>query len=72
MDVEFTCADTVFKAKAKNIRKKGWRDIQDWIMGSTDSETENEDKSGNADMLACIAALTSGKSYPLHYTDYDV
>ena len=65
VDVEFTCADTVFKAKAKNIRKKGWRDIQDWIMGSTDSETQNEDKSGNADMLACIAALTSGKSYPL-------
>lgn len=65
VDVEFTCADTVFKAKAKNIREKGWREIQDWIMGSTDSETQNEDKSGNADMLACIAALTSGKSYPL-------
>ena len=69
VDVEFTCADTVFKAKAKNIREKGWRDIQDWIMGSseesTDSETESEDKSGNADMLACIATLTNGKSYPL-------
>ena len=69
MDVEFTCADTVFKAKAKNIREKGWRDIQDWIMGSstesTDSENENEEKSENADMLACIATLTSGKSYPL-------
>ena len=69
VDVEFSCADTVFKAKAKNIREKGWRDIQDWIMGSseesTDSETESEDKSGNADMLACIATLTNGKSYPL-------
>ena len=69
VDVEFTCADTVFKAKAKNIREKGWRDIQDWIMGSstesTDSENENEEKSENADMLACIATLTSGKSYPL-------
>lgn len=69
VDVEFSCADTVFKAKAKNIREKGWRDIQDWIMRSseesTDSETENEDKSGNADMLACIATLTNGKSYPL-------
>lgn len=32
---------------------------------STDSETESEDKSGNADMLACIATLTNGKSYPL-------
>lgn len=69
VDVEFTCAGTVFKAKAKNIREKGWRDIQNWIMGSstdsTDSENENEDKKGNAEMLACIAAMTSGKSYPV-------
>ena len=66
VDVEFTCADTVFKAKSKNIREKGWRDIQDWIMGSsTDSENDKEDKSENADMLARIAALTNGKSYPV-------
>ena len=69
VDVEFTCVGTAFKAKAKNIREKGWRNIQDWIMGSstdsTDSENENEDKKGNAEMLACIAALTSGKSYPV-------
>ena len=69
VDVEFTCADTVFRAKTKNIREKGWREIQDWIMGSkadsTDSEEENEDKRGNAEMLACIAAMTNGKSYPL-------
>ena len=69
VDVEFTCAGTVFKAKAKNMKVKGWRDIQDWIMGSstdsTDSENENEDKKGNAEMLACIAAMTSGKSYPI-------
>ena len=66
VDVEFTCADTVFKAKLKNIREKGWRDIQDWIMGSsTDSENDKEDKSENADMLARIAALTNGKSYPV-------
>ena len=69
VDVEFTCAGTVFKAKAKNMRVKGWRDIQDWVMGSstdsTDSENENEDKKGNAEMLACIAAMTSGKSYPV-------
>lgn len=66
VDAEFTCADTVFKAKSKNIREKGWKDIQDWIMGSsTDSENEKEDKSENADMLARIAALTNGKSYPV-------
>ena len=69
VDVEFTCADTVFRTKAKNIREKGWRDIQEWIMGgsaeSTDSENDRKEKSENADMLACIATLTNGKSYPL-------
>lgn len=35
---------------------------------STDSEEENEDKRGNAEMLACIAAMTNGKSYPLQNT----
>ena len=66
VDVEFTCADTVFKAKTKNLTQKGWREIQDWIMGSSmDSENDKEEKSGNANMLACIAILTNGKSYPL-------
>lgn len=68
-ELEFTCADTVFKAKAKILKEKGWRDIQDWIMGSNaeraDSENDEEEQSGNADLLAYIAALTKGKSYPL-------
>ena len=29
------------------------------------SENDKEEKSGNANMLACIAMLTNGKSYPL-------
>ena len=66
VSVEFTCADNVFKTKTKNLTKKGWREIQDWIMGSSmDSENDKEEKSGNANMLACIAMLTNGKSYPL-------
>lgn len=68
-ELEFTCADTVFKAKAKILKEKGWRDIQDWIIGSNaeraDSENDEEEQSGNADLLAYIAALTKGKSYPL-------
>ena len=68
-ELEFTCADTVFKAKAKVLKEKGWRDIQDWIMGSNaeraDSENDEEEQSGNADILAYIAALTKGSSYPL-------
>lgn len=68
-EVEFTCADTVFKAKAKILKEKGWREIQDWIMGSNadsaDSENNGEEQSGNADTLAYIAALTKGDSYPV-------
>ena len=68
-ELEFTCADMVFKAKAKVLKEKGWRDIQDWIMGSNaeraDSENDEEEQSGNADLLAYITALTKGSSYPL-------
>lgn len=68
-EVEFTCEDTVFHAKAKLLKEKGWREIQDWIMGSkadeADSENDEGEQSGNADTLACIAVLTKGKSYPL-------
>lgn len=46
-ELEFTCVDTVFKAKAKILKEKGWRDIQDWIMGSNaeraDSENDEEE-----------------------------
>lgn len=68
-EVEFTCENTVFLAKAKLLKEKGWREIQDWIMGSkadeADSENDEGEQSGNADTLACIAVLTKGKSYPL-------
>ena len=68
-DVEFTCADITFKANAKIMKEKGWREIQEWIIGSgaesTDSEKEDEDQSGNADVLAFIDSLTEGKSYPV-------
>lgn len=32
---------------------------------STDFENDRKEKSENADILACIAILTNGKSYPL-------
>ena len=66
---EFTCAGTVFKVKVKTIKEKGWREIQDWIMGKsmqeTDSEENEEDQSGNTDQLACISELKNGQFYPL-------
>lgn len=35
---------------------------------STDFENDRKEKSENADILACIAAMTNGKSYPLQNT----
>lgn len=68
-EVEFTCAEMVFKAKAKILKEKGWKDIQDWIMGSKtcseDSENDEERQQGNAEALAYFANLSKGESYPL-------
>lgn len=68
-EVEFTCADILFRAKAKILKEKGWHEIQDWIMGnrteSSDSENDEGEQSGNEDMLEHIATLTKGNSYPV-------
>ncbi len=68
-EVEFTCADQVFKAKATLQKEKGYKEIQEWIMGSksegADSENDNEEQSENAGSLDYIASLTNGKSYPM-------
>ena len=66
-ELELTCADTVFRTKAKSL-KKGWRDSgldHGQYAEHTDSENDEEEQSGNADILAYIAALTKGSSYPL-------
>ena len=68
-EVEFTCADTVFRAKVNNLKDKGWREVQDWIMGSKidslESENEVHTKNEACDLLSYIANLCQGKSYPL-------
>ena len=37
-ELEFSCANQIFKAKAKKIIDKGWKDIQDWIVGKKSEE----------------------------------
>ncbi len=68
-DVEFTCADTIFKARGKVVKDQGFREIQDWIVGgktsSTDSENSEEDQSENDDAMKFIAYIDQGKSYPV-------
>lgn len=67
--VEFTCADTIFKASGKVVKEAGFREIQDWIIGgktnSVDSENNDEDKTENADAMKFIAYNDEGKSYPV-------
>ncbi len=68
-DVEFTCADTIFKARGKVVKDAGFREIQDWIVGgktsSIDSENNEEDQTENADAMKYIAYIDEGKSYPV-------
>ncbi len=68
-EVEFTCANQVFKAKANLQKEKGYKEIQEWIMGNksegADSENDNEEQSENAGSLDYMSTLTNGKSYPM-------
>ncbi len=65
-EVEFTCADIVFKTRAMELKEKGWRDIQDWIIGSkAESENDKDGQNGDSGALAYIANLQKGKTYPL-------
>ncbi len=68
-EVEFTCANQVFKAKANLQKEKGYKEIQEWIIGNksegADSENDNEEQSENTSSLDYISTLTNGKSYPM-------
>ena len=59
----------MFRAKVNNLKDKGWREVQDWIMGSKidslESENEVHTKNEACDLLSYIANLCQGKSYPL-------
>ena len=43
-ELEFESAEVTFKAKAKLIVKKGWRDIQEWFFMAKKEETEDSDE----------------------------
>ncbi len=68
-NVEFTCADTIFKASGKVVKEAGFREIQDWIIGSKtesiDSKNNDEDQTENTDAMKFIAYIDQDKSYPV-------
>ena len=50
-ELEFDCAGYVFKAKAKQVVKKGWRDIQEWFFVAKKEDTADSDEGRILDNL---------------------
>lgn len=60
-ELEFESAEVSFKAKAKLIVKKGWRDIQEWFFMAKKEETEDSDEERILDNLSFFE---EGKTLP--------
>ena len=64
-ELEFISAEQSFKAKAKVISDKGWKDVQDWILGSKNNE-ESADADGTTNMLLdTLDFFQEGKQIPI-------
>ena len=64
-ELEFISAGQIFKAKAKVISDKGWKEVQDWILGSKNSE-ESADADGTDNMiLESLDFFQEGKQIPV-------
>lgn len=72
-DLLVSCGGQTFTAKSKVMTKAGWKEIQDWILGSKTCETEDEDsdnelseKNSLKDVLAADPNLLSeGRTIPV-------
>ena len=60
-ELEFEAAGVIFKAKAKQIVKKGWRDIQEWFFVAKKEETEDSD---DERILDNLTFFEEGKTLP--------
>ena len=57
--LEIAAGDTTFKAKGKQEKQKGFKEVQSWILGKA-VEDKKEDV-----VMRYLADLQEGKSYPL-------
>lgn len=72
-DLSVTCGGQTFTAKSKVMTKAGWKEIQDWILGSKTCEADEEDtvnelseKNSLKDVLATDPTLLSeGRTFLL-------
>lgn len=69
VDFHFTCADILFKAKRKSIRRKGWREIQDLILGKVvESESSKMKENNEENIPISLMNLKEGKNYLIQET----
>lgn len=61
-ELEFDSCGVIFKAKAKQIVKKGWRDIQEWFFVAKKEETGESDAGRILDNLTFFE---EGKTLPV-------
>lgn len=60
-ELEFGCADGNYKAKAKQVVQKGWREIQEWFFSS---KKEESDDSEDGRILENLNYFEEGKKIP--------
>ena len=64
-ELEFSCADAIFKAKAKMISEPGWKEIESWILGKkSGDDSEDAVLSKNKDFIL-QGVFEEGKSLPV-------
>lgn len=61
-ELEFEAAGVLFKAKAKQVVKKGWRDIQEWFFVAKKEDTADSDEGRILDNLNFFE---EGKTLPV-------
>lgn len=64
-ELEFSCAEKIFKAKAKIVTDPGWKEIESWILGKkAESDTEDDALTKNKDLIL-QGIFEEGKSLPV-------
>lgn len=68
-ELEFLCAEHSFKARAKITTKKGWKEVERWILGKkAEEDPGEEDLAKNQDYLL-EGIFDQGKSLPVQNPD---
>ena len=68
-ELEFSCAEYIFKAKAKVITDQGWKEVENWILGKkTEEDSEDAVLSKNKDFIL-EGIFDEGKTLPVQKSE---